>query len=92
MQRHLRRLRFLVAFGGFPADEVDDDLDCFVECTGFDATQWEGGAHSCTYRDLNSAFVSENTVIGGDDCNDSVEFTYVGAAPQTNPDGLLDGL
>ena len=66
----LRRLRFLVAFGGFPADEVDDDLDCFVECTGFDATQWEGGAHSCTYRDLNSAFVSENTVIGGDDCND----------------------
>ena len=32
----------LIAFGGFPANEVDNDNDCFVECSGFDANQWEG--------------------------------------------------
>ncbi|MEC8380704.1 MAG: putative metal-binding motif-containing protein [Myxococcota bacterium] len=79
----------LFVHGGFPSDEVDNDFDCFVECGGFDPVEWEGGVHSCSYRDLNGVVQAETTVIGGEDCNDTVEYTYVGAAPQTDPDACL---
>ena len=33
-----------------PDDELDDDGDCHVECSGFDANTWEGGTHACERR------------------------------------------
>ncbi|MGC6510397.1 MAG: putative metal-binding motif-containing protein, partial [Myxococcota bacterium] len=47
-----------------PTNETDDDLDGFVECSGFDSQLWEGDV----------------SVIGGDDCQDNSDFTYPGAA------------
>ncbi len=78
--------------GGLPPNEVDDDNDCFVECSGFDPNLWEGGSHSCSYRDVNYQTVVGNAVMGGDDCNDNSNMTYVGAAPQTNPHTCLTDL
>ena len=86
-----------------PTDEVDNDGDCFVECSGFDASTWEGDPHVCEYTDLTGQLVQETTVIGGDDCLDSApnaRFTYPGAAYldsttecscDNNFDGIDDG-
>ena len=30
-----------------PSNEIDDDGDCYVECSGFDANIWEGGINTC---------------------------------------------
>ena len=65
---------------GAPEAETDDDEDCFVECSGFDVTTWEGGVHTCEHLDIVGQIVQEAEVIGGDDCNDGNPYTYIGAA------------
>ena len=62
-----------------PFDEVDNDGDCFVECSGFDANIWEGGTNTCEYVDDLGQTVQETIVVGGEDCNDSF-----GAVVSTN--------
>ena len=43
-----------------PFDEIDDDGDCFVECSGFDANMWEGGTNTCEYVDDSGQTVQRN--------------------------------
>ena len=55
---------------GAPANQIDNDGDCFVEC--FDgSTSWVGGASL-----LGS---SCSTINEGQDCNDTSSFVYPGA-------------
>ena len=55
---------------------LDDDLDQFVECEGYDVQTWQGDVQ----------------VIGGGDCNDASEWTYPGAAYNTDPTDCLTDL
>ena len=55
----------LYDFQDSPARETDNDSDGFVECSGYDIQTWEG--------DVN--------VFAGDDCDDTRDYTYPGAAP-----------
>jgi len=63
-----------------PDDELDDDGDCHVECSGFDSTTWEGGVHTCERIDGTGQLIQETVVVGGDDCNDNNPVIYTGAA------------
>jgi|GEM_PF-1528799 len=63
-----------------PDDEIDDDGDCHVECSGFASNVWVGGIHSCERIDSTGQLVQETTVVGGDDCNDNNATIYTGAA------------
>ena len=56
-------------YGTVPDDEYDDDGDGYVECSGWFIGAWEG----------------QPSVVGGDDCNDSNEYTFTGAAEISSP-------
>ena len=49
-----------------PDDELDEDTDFYVECTGWDGSTWVGAS----------------TVVGGDDCDPSDDAVYPGATEQ----------
>ena len=71
-----------------PVDEVDNDGDCFVECSGFDASTWEGGSNDCAYIDTTGQLIQETIVLGGYDClDDGIDavYAYPGAAYLDNP-------
>ena len=53
-----------VDYGITPEDEMDNDGDGYVECSGFFTIAWKG----------------EEGVVGGNDCNDNNEYAFPGAS------------
>ena len=53
-----------VDYGETPEDEMDNDGDGYVECSGFFTIAWKG----------------EEGVVGGNDCNDNNEYAFPGAS------------